>query len=140
MTRERENFTESEAGFTQPSKAVNVVIGRRIQELRAAVDVSRRDVAAVLGIPIKQLRAIEYGNKIITAEMLYRLATKYGLDMQYFFQDLDALNETPVRADIAPYISRELPRLFAAYLSLDSADAKRDLVALVEAAAGINTA
>lgn len=129
----------SSLNYTQPSKVVNALVGHRIRTLRVDRDLNLKQLAEPLGIPAKRLKEIELGNANISAELLYRVSASFSVNVGYFFQDLEALQKTSDGFDIDPYISRELPRLFKAYLGMENRDLKKSLVGLVESVAKSGT-
>ncbi len=108
------------------------VIGSRIQALRQSGDIDIRDIAKRLNLNKKQLMEVEEGALVADVRMLLLLCDIYSVDANYFFQDLNGISNDGKYTDLKPHQTKDLKRLFNAYLSLSDRMLQKSLVDLAE--------
>ena len=108
------------------------VIGSRIQALRQSGDIDIRDIAKRLNLNKKQLMEVEEGALVADVRMLLLLCDIYSVDANYFFQDLNGISNDGKYTDLKPHQTKDLKRLFNAYLCLSDRMLQKSLVDLAE--------
>jgi len=80
-------------GKTRPkgesTTEVDVIVGRRLRELRMLAGLSQSDLAATIGLTFQQLQKYERGVNRISASKLYLLAGHLCVPVSTFFVDLE---------------------------------------------------
>ena len=79
-----ENVVESGIG------PIDVHVGSRIGARRKLLQLSQKELAEKLGITFQQVQKYEKGVNRIGAGRLYSIATILGVDIDYFYADMDA--------------------------------------------------
>lgn len=79
-----ENVVESGIG------PIDVHVGSRIGARRKLLQLSQKELAEKLGITFQQVQKYEKGVNRIGAGRLYSIATILGVDIDYFYGDMDA--------------------------------------------------
>jgi transcriptional regulator with XRE-family HTH domain len=92
------------AAELDPVRAINNAIGRRIRMLRVTHGHSQTLLGNTLAMTFQQVQKYERGANKISADKLWRLAQHYGVEIGYFFQDLEAGGEV---VDTKPLGKRE---------------------------------
>ena len=69
---------------------VDVHVGSRIGARRKLLQLSQKELAEKLGITFQQVQKYEKGVNRIGAGRLYSIATILGVDIDYFYGDMDA--------------------------------------------------
>jgi len=129
------DYADFQPDRSQPDKVVNSLIGHRIKILRQKANLGYQPLAAVLDIPVRHFKEIEAGNVGISAGQLHRLCTAFSVEASYFFAELSELEAAGRGEEIEPYIARELPRLFKAYLRMNDRALKKSFISLAESVA-----
>lgn len=73
---------------------IDVHVGARICARRKLLQLSQKQMAEKLGITFQQVQKYEKGVNRIGAGRLYSIATILGVDVSYFFSELDAAEKT----------------------------------------------
>lgn len=71
------------------AKWVDRHVGERIRMRRALVGMTQEDLAKALGISYQQLQKYETAGNRVSAGRLYEIAQVLGVEMSYFFEDLE---------------------------------------------------
>jgi transcriptional regulator with XRE-family HTH domain len=115
------------------SKAVDVVVGRRIRNLRLRQKMSQNDVAAHLKLTFQQIQKYEKGMSRISASQLFELAKLFKVSIDTFFTDLPASGrQKKSTRSIDQLTDRHLLRLVEAFESLKDRRLKSAVVELAE--------
>jgi transcriptional regulator with XRE-family HTH domain len=69
---------------------IDVHVGARISARRKLLQLSQKELADRLGITFQQVQKYEKGVNRIGAGRLYSIATILGVDINYFYSDVDA--------------------------------------------------
>lgn len=67
---------------------IDVIVGRRIQELRLSMGLSRQELANRIGVTHQQTQKYEKGINRISVGRLAVIAEALGKPITYFFEDL----------------------------------------------------
>jgi transcriptional regulator with XRE-family HTH domain len=68
---------------------IDLAVGRRLRERRVLLGLTLRRLAEPLGIAYQQLAKYERGANRLSAGRLYRIAQALGVEVGYFFEDVD---------------------------------------------------
>ena len=71
------------------STAVDVYVGQRLRARRTLLSLSLMALADAIGLTFQQLQKYEKGADRISASRLYDLSRVLGVDIEYFFEDMD---------------------------------------------------
>jgi transcriptional regulator with XRE-family HTH domain len=117
--------------------AIDLHVASRVRERRVVLGMSRRNLAAALGIAYQQLSKYEEGKNRISAGRLYELGKVLGVPITFFIEGLtDAL---PPAAPLAigdhtdELGRREAIELFTAYRAISDPVLRRSLRDLARA-------
>ncbi len=76
------------------AKRVDARVGKRIRTRRTELGFTQEHLATALEISYQQVQKYETGTNRVSAGRLYQIARKLGVDVAYFFGDVDADIET----------------------------------------------
>ena len=68
---------------------VDLHVGKRLKERRAAQNITQTDLGADLGISAQQVQKYENGTNRISASKLFDVARRLGTTVSWFFEGLD---------------------------------------------------
>lgn len=68
--------------------AIDVHVGRRVQQCRRQLGITREDLARALGVDAETMDSFETGRLRLGAAQLFALAGELSVPMAYFFDDL----------------------------------------------------
>jgi transcriptional regulator with XRE-family HTH domain len=94
-----ESAQESESGIGP----IDVHVGSRIYARRRLLQLSQKEMAERLGITFQQVQKYEKGVNRIGAGRLYSIATILGVDIDYFYGDVesDSFTMTPEYGNVS---------------------------------------
>lgn len=67
---------------------VDLHVGRRIRQRRAALGITQQTLAAALGLTFQQVQKYERGSNRVSASKLYLIAETLNAPISYFFEGL----------------------------------------------------
>lgn len=70
----------------EPDKDFNLIVGKRIREVREADKMTRSQFSEKCGISESFLAAVEAGKKSITSKTLYKICSVMDVSADYFIQ------------------------------------------------------
>jgi transcriptional regulator with XRE-family HTH domain len=106
-------------------------LGRRIRERREALGLSAEDLSGLLGIARQQVQKYETGENRISAARLLQIGAALGVDVAWFFEELEPAGDRAGGATRAELRAR----LLAAVDSLDDITSFEALVQIATALA-----
>ena len=101
-------------------------VGARMRERRIMLGLTQQQMAELIGVTYQQAHKYETGINRISAGRLYQIAQALGVDISYFFEDIDPEKRTrPKASEMMPQqrMLLELARNFAAIGSRRHQDA-----------------
>jgi transcriptional regulator with XRE-family HTH domain len=108
------------AGGRSRAMDVDRYVSLRIRQRRIMLGLTQQQMAELIGVTYQQAHKYETGINRISAGRLYQIAQALGVDISYFFEDIDPEREASVRAaDMLPQqrMLLELARNFASIRS-----------------------
>ncbi len=75
--------------MTTLAKRVDAHVGERVRNRRTELGLTQEDLALELEISYQQVQKYETGANRVSAGRLYQIARKLGVEVAYFFKDLD---------------------------------------------------
>jgi len=88
------DFVGSEAVIESGIGPIDVHVGARIAARRKLLQLSQKELADKLGITFQQVQKYEKGVNRIGAGRLYSIANILGVDINYFYDDVDTKSYT----------------------------------------------
>ncbi|MDM8550793.1 helix-turn-helix transcriptional regulator [Desulfobacterales bacterium HSG2] len=88
-------------------------IGKKIRELRLNRKITQEKLAEELDVSIQQLHKYEAGKNRIAIEKLIRIANKFGVDLNYFADDMMCRQD-----ESAPVFTREEEEVVKIYRNI----------------------
>ena len=135
--------------------AIDVHVGARLRARRRFLRLSQTAVGNAIGVSFQQLRKYENGHNRISAGRLYDLAQVLGVDIAYFFDEIDPAthNESPVQVrhreskqsfqepsgSEDPFEMRETWELVQAYYKISNPTVRDHFRSLVQSAASASS-
>jgi transcriptional regulator with XRE-family HTH domain len=101
-------------------------VGARMRERRIMLGLTQQQMAELIGVTYQQAHKYETGINRISAGRLYQIAQALGVDISYFFEDIDPdRRNKPKAADMMPQqrMLLELARNFASISNRKHQDA-----------------
>lgn len=71
------------------ARLVDAMVGKRIRKRRTELGLTQEHLAAALKISYQQIQKYETGTNRVSAGRLYHIGQKLGVDVAYFFKDVD---------------------------------------------------
>jgi transcriptional regulator with XRE-family HTH domain len=130
---------------------IDVHVGNRLRTRRTLLGLSQMALADAIGLTFQQLQKYEKGANRITASRLYDLSQVLGVEIAYFFDDMDQATKTasPAQASARrsapsgttpnrsedPLHKRETLELARAYYRISDPSIRTRLRKLIQSAA-----
>ncbi|KAK0339756.1 hypothetical protein LTR94_033288, partial [Friedmanniomyces endolithicus] len=71
--------------------AVDLHVGRRVQERRLELGLTQSALARAVGVSFQQVQKYEKGSNRVSASKLFEIGKVMGVDTPYFFLGLDGV-------------------------------------------------
>jgi len=107
---------------------IDKLIGKRIQELRIAMGLSRQELVKKVGVTHQQLQKYENGTNRISIGRLFYIAKALKKPMSYFLDNLDEDSENIILPDAHQRMAIEVSRNFMCISNVAHQDAVNLLV------------
>ncbi|WGF87120.1 helix-turn-helix domain-containing protein [Marinivivus vitaminiproducens] len=117
MPQLAENLPAKPAGGRSRAMDVDRYVSLRIRQRRIMLGLTQQQMAELIGVTYQQAHKYETGINRISAGRLYQIAQALGVDIGYFFEDVDPENAARSRnQELMPQqrMLLELARNFAA--------------------------
>ncbi|MCB1885657.1 MAG: helix-turn-helix transcriptional regulator [Geminicoccaceae bacterium] len=101
-------------------------VGARMRERRIMLGLTQQQMAELIGVTYQQAHKYETGINRISAGRLYQISQALGVDISYFFEDVDPEKQAkPKQGEMMPQqrMLLELARNFAAIQNRKHQDA-----------------
>jgi transcriptional regulator with XRE-family HTH domain len=81
-------------------RGIDVLVGQRLRAARRAAGLTQQDIGQRLGLTFQQIQKYEIAQNRICASRLFLIADMLGVNVNYFFEDVDpsAEQSPPPRA------------------------------------------
>ena len=108
--------------------SVNERVGRKIRQLRWQNGMSQKVLAVRLGVPLSELEQYEMGEKTVSADLLWQVASVFDLRVGDFFplmgdEDPQVVKQVACLADLV--MDRQAMQLIKAYDGLSAEERRR---------------
>ena len=108
--------------------SVNVRVGRKIRQLRWQNGMSQKVLAVRLGVPLSELEQYDMGEKTVSADLLWQVASVFDLRVGDFFplmgdEDPQVVKQVACLADLEE--ARQAMQLIKAYDGLSAEERRR---------------
>ncbi|MBQ3696163.1 MAG: helix-turn-helix transcriptional regulator [Alphaproteobacteria bacterium] len=89
---------------------IDLYVGSRVRMRRTLLGMSQERLAAELGITFQQVQKYERGSNRIGASRLWDLAQVLGVNVDFFYQDIDTqtVDQSPRKIYAHPELSEEI--------------------------------
>ena len=129
---------------------IDLYVGSRVRMRRSLLGMSQERLAAELGITFQQVQKYERGSNRIGASRLWDLAQVLGVNVDFFYQDIDAntidksprkiyahpeLSEDICEFDMDTLLRRDVTALLRSYTKISDAKLQKSVLDLIEALA-----
>jgi len=130
---------------------IDVYVGSRVRMRRTLLGMSQERLAAELGVTFQQVQKYECGSNRIGASRLWDLAQVLGVDVDFFYQDIDThisdqsprkiyanpiLSENVCEFDMDALLRKDVIALIKAYTRIKDTKIQRTILDLVVALGG----
>lgn len=136
MTQLANKIAPRSAGGRSRALDVDHYVSLRIRQRRIMLGLTQQQMAELIGVTYQQAHKYETGINRISAGRLYQIAQALGVDISYFFEDIDPEKRTkPKPSEMMPQqrMLLELARNFAAITSRKHQDALCNLARVLAA-------
>ncbi len=117
---------------------IDVLVGKRIRLRRTQLLLSQTDVGQKLGVAYQQVQKYETGSNRVSCSRLYEISKILDVPVTFFFEVAgEACVELAVAKDSDARELKDGLRLVAAFRQIRNTVVRKNVVALVETAAGI---
>lgn len=90
---------------------IDVHVGERLRTRRTLLGLTQMAVADAMGLTFQQLQKYEHGANRISASRLYDLSQILGVDIAYFFDEIDRATQKESPAQISKQKVKPSPKL-----------------------------
>lgn len=130
---------------------IDLYVGSRVRMRRSLLGMSQERLAAELGVTFQQVQKYERGLNRIGASRLWDLAQVLGVNVDFFYQDIDAstsdksprkiyanpgLSEDACEFDMDILLRRDVVSLLRAYSKITNTKVQRSVLDLIVALSG----
>ena len=130
---------------------IDLYVGSRVRMRRALLGMSQERLASELGVTFQQVQKYERGSNRIGASRLWDLAQVLGVNVDFFYQDIDTntSDQSPRKIYANPHFSeeicefdmdtllrRDVTALLRAYTKITDPKTQRSVLDIVSALAG----
>jgi transcriptional regulator with XRE-family HTH domain len=126
MTQPANKIVGRSAGGRSRALDVDHYVSLRIRQRRIMLGLTQQQMAELIGVTYQQAHKYETGINRISAGRLFQIAQALGVDISYFFEDIDPEKRSrPKASEMLPQqrMLLELARNFAAITSRKHQDA-----------------
>ena len=125
---------------------IDLHVGSRVRMRRSLLGMSQERLASELGITFQQVQKYERGSNRIGASRLWDLAQVVGVNVDFFYQDIDAsttdksprkiyahpeLSEDICEFDMDTLLRRDVSTLLRAYTKIEDPRLQKNILDLV---------
>jgi len=125
---------------------IDLHVGSRVRMRRSLLGMSQERLASELGITFQQVQKYERGSNRIGASRLWDLAQVLGVNVDFFYQDIDAsttdksprkiyahpeLSEDICEFDMDTLLRRDVSTLLRAYTKIEDPRLQKNILDLV---------
>ena len=133
---------------------IDLYVGSRVRMRRSLLGMSQERLAAELGVTFQQVQKYERGLNRIGASRLWDLAQVLGVNVDFFYQDIDTqtsdqsprkiyanpgLSEDTCEFDMDVLLRKDVINLLHAYTKITDPKVQHNILELVTALAGDST-
>jgi transcriptional regulator with XRE-family HTH domain len=111
---------------------IDIEIGKRLAEFRNKFNITQTELGVAIGVTFQQVQKYEKGINRIHAEVLFRIAYTFGIDISMFFPDNVVSGEkVSVGVGKIPYDDKQSLILIKAYLEIRDLNVRKKIINLV---------
>jgi transcriptional regulator with XRE-family HTH domain len=91
-------------------KSIDIYVGMKLRQLRKKLNISQEQLAEVTNVTFQQVQKYEKGVNRISCSTLYAFSRFLGVDIRYFFDDIDCIPQIKDKPQPpASYLYEESP-------------------------------
>ena len=111
---------------------IDVEIGKKLAEFRNKFNITQTELGVAIGVTFQQVQKYEKGINRIHAEVLFRIAYTFGIDVSMFFSDnVVSGGKASVGVGEIPYDDKQSLSLIKAYLDVRDLNVRKKIINLV---------
>ena len=111
---------------------IDVEVGKRLAEFRNKFNITQTELGVAIGVTFQQVQKYEKGINRIHAEVLFRIAYTFGIDVGVFFPDnVVSSGKASVSVGEIPYDDKQSLSLIKAYLDVRDLNVRKKIINLV---------
>ena len=111
---------------------VDVEVGKKLAEFRNKFNITQTELGVAIGVTFQQVQKYEKGINRIHAEVLFRIAYTFGIDVGIFFPDnVVSSGKASVGVGEIPYDDKQSLSLIKAYLDVRDLNVRKKIINLV---------
>jgi transcriptional regulator with XRE-family HTH domain len=126
---------------------VDIHVGRRLRSRRTILGMSQEEIGEAVGITFQQVQKYERGLNRIGSSRLYEFSCLLGVNVSYFFEDLDKGGDGSIAAGMAEegasfeyeqLNNKEILTLVRSYYGIKDANVRKKMLSLMKSLAEDN--
>jgi transcriptional regulator with XRE-family HTH domain len=118
---------------------VNLKVGRRLRMKRKFLGLNQQELGDIVGVSRLVIGQFETGRRAIPASTLYKIATFFKVQPNYFFEEnIDPKTNIPSLDALDPLLTNEAISLLKDFRALEKPEVQKAFAAVVERAAELN--
>ncbi len=113
---------------------IDELIGLRLQAFREKFNITQTELGNAIGVTFQQIQKYEKGTNRIHAEVIWRIAYIFNIDIYFFFpisNDSSMIAKTNVNIGEIPHDDRQSLNLVKAYLELKDVNVRKKVMNLI---------
>ena len=111
---------------------IDVEVGKKLAEFRNKFNITQTELGVAIGVTFQQVQKYEKGINRIHAEVLFRIAYTFGIDVSMFFPDnVISGGKASVGVGEIPYDDKQSLSLIKAYLDVRDLNVRKKIINLV---------
>jgi len=116
---------------SRSANEIDIHVGQRLRLARILRGLSQDELGKEVGVTFQQIQKYERGTNRVSAGRLVALAKALDLEILFFFQDLDDVQQSSQRALPLAALSEEDFDIVDALTKIDNSKLKRTLIKLI---------
>ena len=111
---------------------IDVEVGKKLAEFRNKFNITQTELGVAIGVTFQQVQKYEKGINRIHAEVLFRIAYTFGIDVGMFFP-YNSVSEGKASVGVGeiPYDDKQSLSLVKAYLDVRDLNVRKKIINLV---------
>ena len=115
---------------------IDVHIGCKLQEFREKFKITQKELGNAINVTFQQIQKYEKGVNRIHAEVIWKIASTFGIEIEFFFPEESCVNDANSSLNFSfssiKYQDKQSLSLAKAYAEIQDSNVKRKITNLLQ--------